>query len=281
MTSLLVSDLDGTLLNSAKAVSERTVSVLNRFVADGGMFSVATARMAYGCDQLVADLDLRLPGVVMNGAAIYSFAEGKYLEVQSMSAVATDQVAAAVAEAGAGAFVYAVEGDRIRLGCSREADLAYEQYNSTRARATVGELVVLGLENWDQLGEMVYLAVVGSQAQLVAVQKSLADVPDLVAHPYHNVYTGTECLEYSSGAGGKEAAVLRLKELVGADQLIVFGDNHNDLGMMRLADRSFAPAGSAPEALRIADEIVPSNDEDGVAEAVLRYGQGWLATQPS
>lgn len=81
---------------------------------------------------------------------------------------------------------------------------------------------------------------------------------------------------FSSADGGKEAAVLRLKDRVGADSLIVFGDNHNDIGMMRLADLSFAPAGSAPQALEVADEVIPSNDDDGVAETIEQNLQRWI-----
>jgi len=276
MTSLLVSDLDGTLLNSAKAVSETTATIVNDYLAEGGLFTIATARMAYGCDRLVAGLDLRLPGIVMNGAALYSFTHHRYEEIQPIPQAAVAAASEAIADAGAGAFVYAVNEGRIQLGCARPEDLSWTQYNSERARQTVGDIPVLGFENWDWLGETIYIAATGADQQLTRIQTGLGGTAALAAHPYHNVYSGTECLEYSSSAGGKASAVLRLKELVGAQHLIVFGDNHNDLEMMRLADRSFAPAGSSPGALTTADEVIESNDDDGVAKTIRRYASVWL-----
>lgn len=277
MAHLLVSDLDGTLLTSSRTVGERTAGVLNRFIAAGGLFSVATARMAYGCDRLLAGLDLRLPGVVMNGAALYDFAAGTYADVRPIPPAAVDAAAAAIAAAGVGAFVYGVRDGQLRLGYARATDLAWTQYNSERARDALPEFTCLGFDNWQRLGDIIYVAVVGDDGGLAGTAAALAGVAGLVAHPYRNIYTGHDCLEFSSPEAGKEAAVLRLKELVGADRLVVFGDNHNDLGMMRLADHSLAPATSVPEALAAADEVIGSNDEDGVGRAVEAHWDAWIA----
>ncbi len=276
-TALLVSDLDGTLLNSSKSVTPRTAEVLNRFIAAGGLFSVATARMAYGCDRLLAPLELRLPGVVMNGAALYSFDTATYAEVQPLPAAAAAAVGEAAAKAGAGAFVYAVDGGRMRLGHARTEDLEWTQYNSRRAQEALPPFTLVGFENWERLGELVYLAVVGSDLQLAAVREAVAGTPGLSAHPYRNIYTDTDCLEFSSTTAGKEAAVRRLQALVGAERLVVFGDNHNDVGMMAMADHSLAPRDSVPEALAVAHEVIGGNDEDGVAGAVEQHWRDWLA----
>lgn len=273
---LLISDLDGTLLNSAKELTPRTVAVLNDFIAHGGLFSVATARTAYGCDRLIERLHLRQPGVVMNGAALYSFADRAYVHVESLPDAAAGAIADAVRAAGAGAFVYSVRDGALRLGHARAEDLAWTQYNSRRASEELPPLTLLGFDNWSRLGEIVYLAIVGTDQQLADVALVTGGVPGVQLHPYRNVYTDSDCLEISSDQAGKELAVQRLRDVVGADGLVVFGDNHNDLGMMRVADLAFAPANGLAEALSAADEVIGSNDEDGVAGAVERYRESWL-----
>ena len=273
---LLVSDLDGTLLNSAKLITPLTIGVLNDFIADGGLFSVATARTAYGCDQLLQGLRLREPGVVMNGAALYSFADRAYLHVAALPSVAIETVAEIVRAAGAGAFIFAVRDGVLRLGHARAEDLEWTQYNSRRASEALAPIVHLGFDNWLRLGEVIYLAIAGDDHQLAAVARALAGIPHLKLHPYRNVDTNRDCLEISSDQAGKEAAVQRIKEMVGADGLIVFGDNHNDVGMMRIANLAFAPASGLPEAIAEADEVIGTNDDDGVAEAVQHHGAAWL-----
>ena len=48
-------------------------------------------------------------------------------------------------------------------------------------------------------------------------------------------------MEIFSDTSGKGTGVLAAKEICGADQVFVFGDNFNDIDMFRVADQSFAP----------------------------------------
>eukprot|EP00959_Pyramimonas_sp_CCMP1952_P114238 2388485-Pyramimonas_sp.AAC.1 len=49
------------------------------------------------------------------------------------------------------------------------------------------------------------------------------------------------------------------------------GDGENDIEMLQLAGIGVAMANGAPKTLAIADAIVGSNDEDGVAEAIEKF----------
>lgn len=59
---------------------------------------------------------------------------------------------------------------------------------------------------------------------------------------YLNIYNQMYCLEIFSDRASKKNALLKLKEMLGADELVVFGDNYNDVPMIEIADRSYAPA---------------------------------------
>jgi len=267
-STLVVSDLDGTLLDSHKRLTVRSAGILNEFIAGGGAFTVATARFPPGCADRIAGLDLRLPAVVMNGAATYSFAGRRFERVHPIPEAAVARVERAVAARGAGAFVYALDGRTLAVGCSRGDDLEWTQYNSAASRAEYGEPRRLGPDGWTRAGAVVYIAVVGDDAQLAEVLGDIDGISGVRPIPYRNVYTGRDCLELAAEGTGKAEAVRELASDLGADALVVFGDNLNDVDMMRLADLSFAPANAAPEALAVADEVIPSNDEDGVAVTV-------------
>ncbi len=70
---LLISDLDGTLLNSQHLISARNRSALKRFVAQGGAFTVATGRMEISVERYIPQLPLNIPAILYNGAMIYDF----------------------------------------------------------------------------------------------------------------------------------------------------------------------------------------------------------------
>ena len=75
---LFVTDLDGTLLNSNKEVSIKSIEILNKLIDDGVNFTVATARTPATVVDLLQDVNLKLPAVLMNGVLLYDIKEEKY-----------------------------------------------------------------------------------------------------------------------------------------------------------------------------------------------------------
>ena len=70
---LLASDMDGTLLDSRKRLSQANQSALENFVAAGGWFTVATGRMETSVKRYLPVLPLNAPAILYNGAVIYDF----------------------------------------------------------------------------------------------------------------------------------------------------------------------------------------------------------------
>ena len=54
------------------------------------------------------------------------------------------------------------------------------------------------------------------------------------------------------------------------EAVMAFGDGRNDLDMLEWAGVGCAVDNAVPEVKAAADELIPSNDEDGVAQAVER-----------
>jgi Cof subfamily protein (haloacid dehalogenase superfamily) len=270
LRSLLVSDLDGTLLDSNKQVSAFSARILNKFISCGGLFTVATARMVYGCQDRLSELDLQLPWIVMNGAALYSPLTRTYEHYFSVDPNDVDRLATIIEQTQAGAFVYAINDGRLIIGYARKRDLEWTQYNSRAAREANVSISNIGYSNWSALGNVVYFAVVGTNEQLALIATSVPSLSGLRAFPYKNVYNDTDCLEIASSKAGKDNAVRLLSRGLDAQELIVFGDNHNDLEMMRIADVALAPQGAEPEAVAEAHRTIKSNDDDGVAREIER-----------
>lgn len=69
----------------------------------------------------------------------------------------------------------------------------------------------------------------------------------------------------------KANAVLHLARLLGCRHIVCFGDGINDIPMFRIADECYAVANAAPELKEIATDIIPCNNEDGVAKWLLAH----------
>ncbi len=50
------------------------------------------------------------------------------------------------------------------------------------------------------------------------------------------------------------------------DELVVFGDNWNDMPMIDIADRSYAPENALPEIKKVVTAVLESCNNDGVAK---------------
>ena len=64
MTTLYVSDLDGTLLNSNQTLSPFTIQTINQLVSDGMLFSYATARSYQTAKKVTQGLQAPFPLIV-------------------------------------------------------------------------------------------------------------------------------------------------------------------------------------------------------------------------
>ncbi len=85
---LLVSDFDNTLVYTEEAlqkcvdmppVSDKNRAALEYFMANGGLFAVATGRAKPAFETVVDGIPMNGPTVLFNGAAIYDFSRKKYL----------------------------------------------------------------------------------------------------------------------------------------------------------------------------------------------------------
>lgn len=63
----------------------------------------------------------------------------------------------------------------------------------------------------------------------------------------------------------KANAIKQLKEYLGCDYIISFGDGRNDMDMFEESDECYAVANADPALKEMATRVLRSNDEDGVA----------------
>lgn len=76
---ILLSDMDGTLLNGKKEITPEDRAAVERFTALGGRFTVATGRTIQSFEQFRAVIDLPHPIIMYNGAAVHDYTKGETL----------------------------------------------------------------------------------------------------------------------------------------------------------------------------------------------------------
>ena len=77
-------------------------------------------------------------------------------------------------------------------------------------------------------------------------------------------------LEIMKKDATKAHAALVLKEMLGCDKLVCFGDQANDTPMFEVADESYAVLNASESLKKMATGIIDSNREDGVAKWICK-----------
>ena len=68
---IIVSDMDGTLLNSKGKLSDENINAIKYFVNNGGKFTLATGRMLPSVKRHVNKINVNLPVIIYNGVKVY------------------------------------------------------------------------------------------------------------------------------------------------------------------------------------------------------------------
>jgi Cof subfamily protein (haloacid dehalogenase superfamily) len=269
--TLFVSDLDGTLLGPGAALSEFSRGALRSLIADGMLFTVATARSTPSIRRLLGDvaLALPLPVIELNGAFVSDLATGRHLVVQALAGDVAAAVMARIRRRGLGAFIATTAGDEDHLyhGEPQNPGMAWYRdeklaMGDPRLRAVADPEVTLG----ERVVGFTLFAEREAVGELAAELRSeLAELVQL--HRFENLYCpGWWELSIHDRGATKASAIAELRRLLDLEgsRLVVFGDGINDLDMFAHADHAVAVENAVPELRAVASEIAGRHDEDGV-----------------
>lgn len=257
--TVLITDLDGTLLPQSKIVTEADLEAIERFKRDGGIFTVATGRVYQAAEQFLDVLKPNAPVIMNNGGVIYDPELGK--------------------------IVYAVYLDR-----------AAEEYTNALMKRfpdmgveinTPDGIYAARLTEWEKK----HLALTHMKYE----ERPIEEIPTGEwCKVLYSIENGRihELAEFASGMGWdktgfvvsgdflfeclpkgstKGSALERLSDMCGWDKLTVAaaGDYDNDIEMLEFADIAFAPR-NAQEAVKNCANFVTSAscEECFIAEAI-------------
>lgn len=273
MRTLYISDLDGTLLGPGSKLSPRSVQLLNRAIDGGALFSVATARTPATVSALLKDVTLQLPLVVMTGSAIWDRNSNRYLHTETMDDATARRALQAARAGGLPIFLYRFADDAIQIYHSGSMSELEERFVAERIDSPYKKFHIPadGSSRMpENLDGTALLYAMQPSAKVESVFKLLKEEEGVNPVFYHDMFgPETGILEVFSSHASKSAAMLRLKDMCGADRVVAFGDNLNDLPLLRAADVAVAVGNAVDEVKAAADIVIGTNAADSVPCFIL------------
>ncbi len=262
---LLVSDMDGTLLNSSSRVSEQNREAIRRFVDGGGLFTVATGRMEFAVRGYLDELPLNVPAILYNGASIYDFKNGRVLWDCCLPGNMQNLVSDAAA---------AFPGIGVTIFHGGDVYFAAENIETRKHREREGFIPVL--TEIDKVPEPWYkIILTWDPPKLKEVEAFLKKRPE----GFHMVYSEPQFLELLNKEASKGHALKRLVEMLDNPELCVvaMGDNMNDVEMIREAGVGIAVDNANARLKEKADICCVHHDLHAVSQVIDWIEQGHIS----
>lgn len=266
---LIAADLDGTLLNEKKEVSERNLKALYRAAERGILFVPATGRIWRGLPQTLLELPFLQYAIAVNGAGVVDCKKDETLH----RAEICREDAVRIAEYMRGFGTY--------YDCYLDGKGYVEQAYYDRIDAFIREnfrpFVRSSRETVPDLPEFLK-----KQNGVQKLQMNFADL-ELRARvmeelpqkfPQVTVTTAVDNnIEVNAADGNKGDALHWLCRYLDIDlsQVAAFGDGTNDITMLQAAGVSVAMGNALPQVKAAARFETLTNEEDGVAVFLENY----------
>ncbi|MCR4795606.1 MAG: Cof-type HAD-IIB family hydrolase [Ruminococcus sp.] len=245
MQKLILTDLDHTLLKTDGTISLRTLEVLRKCREKGPLFAIATARYWIGAERYIEllkpDCEITTDGTLIHAAdrCIYSC---------ELTADVTNGIVEELLRIVPTAEITVANGKTV--------------YWNSRHIAESEKLHKAVYFEYDRP-----LRCSGNKIVAELPDESIArDIADKFGCKLQ-CYRGENWYGFLPSGAGKTAAINALAEKCGISlaETVSFGDDKNDIDMLKMCGTGVAVANAVQEVLDIADEVTASNDEDGVA----------------
>lgn len=266
--TLYVTDMDGTLLNNGSFVSQETAEIISGLTRDGAMITVATARTPATVVPLMSDTATSVPYIVMTGAATFDPFSMEYGMLRQIAAEDASLAQDIFAANGVDPFVYFFdESGLLTVSHGEQMNQCERDFYSVRADLALKHFV-FGASRIESKDVALFFAM-GETGRMVSAADAINATGRFDCSCYPDIFTpGVSLTEVFAKGVNKASAVSRLARDIGADRVVVFGDNLNDLPMFEVADIAVAVGNAFPRVKAAADFVIGPNYDDSVARFI-------------
>lgn len=263
---LVAIDIDGTLLNSNKEITIKTKEVITEAKSRGIKIVLATGRPYPGVLSSLKELNLEEAGdyvITYNGSLVqasdtqativsYGLTYENFIEIEAMAR----QV---------GSHLHTIDTQNIYTA------------NHHISPYTIHEIGLTGMPLYyrsvDQMTADMKIIKMMMIDEPAILDEAIKKIPSWFKEKYTTAKSADFYYEVLNKKANKGQALHELAQYLGIKQTetMAIGDNENDLAMVEYAGIGVAMANAVPVLKAVADVETATNDQDGVAQAIIKY----------
>lgn len=276
MIKLFISDFDGTLLNDMHMLSEETAQAIHDLRESGVSFMPASGRDYTAIQQIIEPIGIKVKCIALNGGEFFDN-DGKVQISYKLPKEKTLAVHEVIDKYDVITDYY-LESDRVTL-VKENTKAVYIDYYMRSSKKTMQEIVHLFNEidlesvlvKVDDVNRVAEVGVVKIESQFIDLEERKKCIKELeaiegiaVTSSYGN---NLEILSYKSTKGDMAESICE-KFGYEKDEVVVIGDNYNDMSMISKFPNSYAMGNAVAELKEVANYQADTNYNNGVAKVM-------------
>ena len=223
--TLYVSGIDSVLIPDDDSAITYSKVELNRLIEAGVRFTISTVHTPAVVMSLMKGVDLRLPLIVMDGAAMYDIKEKEYIEAEFLPSQISDEAESIIAEQGLHCFVNVMYDSTLLIFYGDFNNDAERELFSSYKHSPYRNYIHSACRRFDEHERILYLTVLETADKIHALEKELdARLGNSVLITVSDSgYEGYLYLKVFSPLASKQHMLKKLKAHTDAKRVVTFG----------------------------------------------------------
>lgn len=260
--SLLLADVDGTLVTKDKVLTDRAQKAVRDMAAAGVQFAITSGRPPKGMSMLLNPLDITTPIAGFNGG-LFVKRDMTIIESHTLDPDAAHKAAALIEQHGLDVWVYA--GDDWLV---RDINAPHREREEHTVRFPPKIVPAFTDEHFAKA-----VKIVGVSDDLDRVAETEKAVQQALGKTVSAARSQPYYLDVTNPNANKGAVVDYLSRTLGipAGEIATIGDMPNDVLMFKPSGFSIAMGNASHDVQAEADAVTDSYEDEGFAKAVERF----------
>jgi Cof subfamily protein (haloacid dehalogenase superfamily) len=267
----ICTDIDGTLLDSQRQLSPRTISAIKN-LNEKLKVILASSRMPSAMRHLQHELGiLDHPMICYNGGYVIHYQNNNQTPLVFTSVTIPAEICASIYDLSATTDIHTSLYFEDEWYAPAFDQWTEREQRVTKVNATIADIGSV-IEKWRRLNQGAHKVMcMGPEDQIKMMEEKLRAKHGDDIHIYFSRPTYLELAPKSiSKASGLKLILDQLYQ-IHTDDVMAFGDNYNDIEMLQAVGVGIAVGDAREEVKKIAKELTAVSKEDGVALALEKY----------
>jgi len=266
---LVALDLDGTLLDSQFQIRSETIDALRRVREQGVQVMIATGRHHVAAYPYWHHLGLELPAICCNGAYMYDYRARQPLASDPL----TRQEARDLLELARRHDIYTMVYDKDFMAYETKSEHLKKILDWSASLAEEVRPRIECVDSFERLVEeaAIIWKFISSSDDLPAMHAFVSDIEQTLGLSCE--WSGHNRVDITRAGNSKGNRLVEwiAQQGIAREEVIAFGDEKNDMEMLRVAGRGIAMGNSLADVQACADWVTGTNDSSGIADALQRF----------